>query len=113
MLLKLGLVTTYGYKVKPVQILLRYFVFLIVNLISNLFIPVVLPFVSLTVMVFTKRNKSVHDLAANTRVVDLTKSHIYTDANEYANSLKVFSTARDGEFNEELFGERFNEDSGA
>lgn len=113
LLFKLGLVTTYGYKVKPLQLLIRYFVFLIVNLVSNIFIPFIFPFISLTVMIFNKRYKSIHDFAANTRVIDLTKSRIYSDATEYANNLKVVSTERRDDFNEEVFSDRFNEDSGA
>lgn len=113
LIFKLGLTTTYGYKIKPIQLLLRYFVFLLVNLLSNLFIPVIFPFISLTIMVFTKRNKSIHDFAANTRVIDLRKSKIYENVEEYTNSLRVINEPREGNYNEELFGERFNEDSGA
>lgn len=113
MIFKLGVVTTYGYKIKPMQLLLRYFIFLVVNLLSNLFIPFIFPFISLTVMVFTKRNKSIHDFIANTRVIDLKKSKIYNDVEEYTNSLRVVSTVREGNFNEEVFHDRFKEDSGA
>lgn len=112
--LKLGVATTYGYHVGGLTLLVRFLSFLVINLLSNLFIPIVFPFVSLTVMVFNKHGKSVHDLIARTRVVDLTKTVIFVDEKAYQEHLLTLSarpTADD--FNEEVFGERFKEESGA
>ena len=112
--LKLGVSTTFGFHVRSLTLLVRYLSFLVIGLLSNLFIPIVFPFISLTVMVFNKNGKSLHDLIARTRVVDLTKTVIYANEEayqEHLNSLSARPTA--DEYNEEVFGERFKEESGA
>ncbi len=112
--LKLGLSTTYGYQISWIQLLVRYFVFLAVNLLSNFLIPVIGPFISLTVMVFNRRAKSLHDFAAGTRVVDLGNSEIYLNVQAYQQALKSRTLPSDNKvFNEEVFADRFSEDSGA
>lgn len=112
--LKLGLATTYGYKITWWQALIRYFAFLFINILSNHLIIVLFPFISLTFMIFNKRGKAIHDFVAGTRVVDLNKSVIYDNPHAYLNSQTVTVTmVRDETINDEVFADRFREDSGA
>lgn len=109
---KLGVATTHGYKAGALRLLLRYFAFLLINVLSNFLIPIVLPFISLTIMVFNKKARSLHDLVAGTRVVDLNKSVIYVNEEEY-NQTIAQTAVRIEDVNEEVFAERFDEESGA
>lgn len=110
---KLGVTTSNGYRVGPIQLLLRYFAFLLINILSNFLIPIIFPFISLTIMVFNRKGKSLHDLIASTRVVDLTRSTIYLDETEFLDVLAKETFVRDDSYNEEVFAERFDEGSGA
>lgn len=112
--LKLGVTTRHGYTVTVPWLLLRYFAFLFINLLSNLLIPIILPFISLTIMTFSKERRSAHDFIANTKVIDLQNSTVYKSEAEFLEAQKRYSPRLEAEdFNEEVFSERFDEESGA
>ena len=110
---KLGVTSHIGYKVGPLQLLLRYFAYLLINILSNFLVPILFPFISLTIMVFNRKGRSLHDLIAGTRVVDLTRSTVYLDETEYLDELAKEAHVRDDSYNEEVFADRFDEGSGA
>ncbi|OQC09930.1 MAG: RDD family protein [Tenericutes bacterium ADurb.Bin087] len=112
--LKLGVTTRQGYKITVPWLLLRYFAFLFINLLSNLLLPFVLPFISITIMTFSKERRSAHDFIANTKVIDLPNSKVYETEAEFLEAQKRTNPRLDAEeFNEEVFSERFDEESGA
>ena len=85
-------------------LLLRYFAFLFINLLSNLLIPIILPFISLTIMTFSKERRSAHDFIANTKVIDLQNSTVYKSEAEFLEAQKRYSPRLEAEdFNEEVF----------
>lgn len=86
--LKLGVTTRHGYTVTVPWLLLRYFAFLFINLLSNLLIPIILPFISLTIMTFSKERRSAHDFIANTKVIDLQNSTVYKSEAEFLEAQK-------------------------
>jgi uncharacterized RDD family membrane protein YckC len=113
-LLKLGVTNRHGYKVGAWWLLLRYFAFLVINLLSNLLIPIVLPFISITIMTFNRERRSAHDIIANTKVIDLLNSKVYSNEAEFIEVQNALKPALpEGDFNEEIFSERFDEESGA
>lgn len=112
---KLGVTNRHGYTVSGWLLLARYFAFLFVNLLSNLIIPIVLPFISITIMTFSKERRSAHDFIASTKVVDLANSTIYHNEEEFIEIQKSLNPrlAAAEDVNEEVFSERFDEESGA
>lgn len=115
-LFRLGVTTKHGYKVSVLTLLLRYIVFISLTFLPFHLLPELLfifPFISLTFMVFNKKGRSAHDLIAGTMVVDLTRSTIYLDEDEYKHAQKDLSNSNRDSLNEEVFSERFNEESGA
>lgn len=109
----LGVATKHGYKVGPLSLLVRYFAFILLYVLSSLIIPLVVLFISFTFMIFNKKGRALHDFIAMTRVVDLSKSKIYADEEEYTLSLKSVQVRDSDSYNEEVFHERFDEESGA
>lgn len=85
-LLKLSVVDRYGYRIGALTTLIRFFAFLILYILSleiNMLIALVLIFVSLTMTVFSKKLRSIHDYIASTRVIDHGKSVIYDDYDDF------------------------------
>lgn len=115
-ILKLSVTTKHGYKARELRLLLRFLSFLLFEILSNLFIPIVGLFVSLTIMVFSGKGYTIHDLIAGTRVIDDTNSKIYTTVDEFKaatndNSLKLTGVASN--INEELLEDRLRDGSTA
>ncbi len=123
--LRLSVASRYGYRVSNFALFARYFGFLLVEiglnvavsllLLQSLFFPII-PFISLTFVVFTKNRRSVHDFVAGTIVVDDEKSIIYENEKAFEQALlreAQSSTLRDNTVNEEVFSERFRDGSGA
>ncbi len=83
---KLALVTSHGYRISHLKILLRYIVFFILYLLSFAIQPYVgfaLMFISLTIVVFSKKARGLHEFIVFTRVIDMKKSHIYEDEKHF------------------------------
>ncbi|HZJ89128.1 MAG TPA: RDD family protein [Bacilli bacterium] len=125
LLFKISVTTKHGFKIGPLGLLLRYFAFLLIEIIlssalgvilfGNLLFPI-FPFISLTIIVFSAERKSLHDFVSGTIVVDDEKSVIYNNITEYNHAVHLASKAagRMGDdVNEELFSERFRDGSGA
>lgn len=86
LLLKIGLTNRLGYSVSMLKIVLRYLTFFTLYLLTlAAFIPAafVFAFLALTFAIFTKKTTAIHDLITFTRVVDLKKSTIYQNQDEY------------------------------
>ena len=65
-------------------------------------------------MTFNRERRSAHDIITNTKVIDLLNSKVYSNEAEFIevqNALKP--VLPEGDFNEEIFSERFDEESGA
>lgn len=123
--LRLSVTNRHGYRVGNFALFARYFGFLLVEiglnialsilLLQSFFFPII-PFISLTFVVFTKNRRSVHDFVAGTIVVDDEKSIIYENESAFEQALlreSQTSSLRDETVNEELFSERFRDGSGA
>lgn len=117
MIFKLGVTDLYGFRVKWWQLLIRYFAFFILELLSWYVIPVLGLFISLTLMIFNKKGRALHDFVGFTRVVSLPHSVIFSTIDEYNEEMKrreLEATAPKREYvNEEMPEERLKEDSGA
>jgi len=80
-LFSLGVVTTKGYRIKPWQTIVRFAVFMAeIGLSLYTFFGAIL--ISYTMMIFTKGNRSVHDFAAGTSVINLKGSLVFADEAE-------------------------------
>ena len=115
MIFKLSITNQYGYRIKPWQLIVRYLAFLVFEIFSWYLIPMLGLFVSLTLAIFNKKGRSLHDLIAMTRVVDTKTSQIFTTVEEFetAENLAILSEKRPTPVNEENFEERLDESSGA
>lgn len=86
LLLGLGVTDKLGYKVGWASIMIRFVAFLVLYLLPlaiNPLITFVITLVSLTVTTFTKKMRSLHDFISSTKLVDLKKSKIYLNPEEY------------------------------
>lgn len=115
MIFKLSITNQYGYRLKPWQLIVRYLAFLVFEVFSWYLIPMLGLFVSLTLAIYNKKGRSLHDLIAMTRVVDAKSSQIFNTVEEFetAENLAILSEKRPTPVNEENFEERLDESSGA
>lgn len=77
-----GLTNKLGYKVKKRQIVLRFFVFLIIEVLLSIFLFGIPLFVSFTMFAFSKYGTSLHDYFAYTVVADLKDVTVYRNEEE-------------------------------
>lgn len=95
-ILGIGVTDRYGYKLGTLSLVLRFFAFLVLYLLTldiNVLITFIIAFVSLTMTTFTKKMRSLHDFIASTRVVDLKKGIVYDNPEDYKlKHLEEFAT---------------------
>ncbi len=80
----LSLVNKLGYKVTKSQIILRFLVFGLFEILGSVYTMMGTILISYTIMIFGKKNMSVHDWAASTRVIDGKRSVWFKNATEAA-----------------------------
>ncbi len=80
----LSLVNKLGYKVTKPQIILRFLVFGVFEILGSVYTMMGTILISYTIMIFGKKNMSVHDFAASTRVIDGKRSVWFKNASEAA-----------------------------
>ncbi len=90
MVFKLALTNQEGFAVKKSQIFVRFLAFSAINILLGLMSYMLIPLVSFTFMIFSKKNCALHDYCAVTRVIDDKNSVIYKNREE-------FNTAMDNE----------------
>lgn len=83
-----GLTNKQGYKVKYRQIILRFFVFLILEVLLSIFLLGIPLFVSFTMVAFSKYGTSLHDYFAYTVVADLKGVTVYVNEEELIEDYK-------------------------
>lgn len=83
LIFKLSLTNSEGFKVKKSQVLVRFLAFAVINFFLGYLTMVLVPLVSFTCMIFTKRNSALHDYCAVTMVVDDKSSVIYKNREEF------------------------------
>lgn len=96
LIMKSSLANTAGFKVKKIQIVVRYFCFVAFNIFSLIMgsalpfsmLIILIPFISFTMMIFSKKQTTLHDLCAATIVVDDNTSIIYKNQMEYEEAMK-------------------------
>lgn len=88
MMFQLSLANAKGYKIKKSQIVVRFLSFFVVNILLGIMTMFILPFISFTIMVFSKKNNTIHDYLSATMVIDDRFSLIYNNENEHLESLK-------------------------
>jgi len=84
---KLSLTNQEGFKVKKSQVLVRFLAFAVINFFLGYLTMVLVPLVSFTCMIFTKRNSALHDYCAVTMVVDDKTSVIYKNRAEFEEAM--------------------------
>lgn len=80
----LSLVSKNGYRIKKWQIVVRALVFGVVEILGAVYTMMGTILISYTIMIFGKKNMSVHDFVASTRVVDAKRSVWFKNAEEAA-----------------------------
>lgn len=80
----LALVNKLGYKVSKLQIFFRFLAFAVVEVIGSFYTIMGTILISYTIMIFGKKNLSIHDYLASTRVIDSKHSVWFKDAGEAA-----------------------------
>jgi uncharacterized RDD family membrane protein YckC len=80
----LSLVNKLGYKVTKLQISIRFLAFALFEIVGSVFTMMGTILISYTIMIFGKKNMSVHDFAASTRVIDGKRSVWFKNATEAA-----------------------------
>lgn len=112
----IGIVNELGYQIKKVQLIPRFifelFLLAAAYLICDFFIPyglfvflgiaTVYFLASYLMMIFSKNNKSIHDIFAITRVIDMRQSTWFKDANEEAGVEKRISESQKIIFDETI-----------
>lgn len=88
MMFQLSLANAKGYKIKKSQIVVRFLSFFVVNILLGVMTIFILPFISFTIMVFSKKNSTIHDYLSATMVIDDRFSLIYNNEEEHLESLK-------------------------
>lgn len=96
LMMKASLTNTAGFKVKKSQIVVRYVSFMAFNIFSVILsmfsslamLMIIVPFISFTMMIFSKKQTSLHDMCSATIVVDDTVSVIYSNRQEYDKALE-------------------------
>lgn len=96
---KLSVTNSEGFKAKTSQIVVRFLAFVVLNYALGLMSYMLVPLVSFTLMIFTKRNSAIHDYLAVTMVVDDKASIIY-DNREAFNAAKDKEERRFAEIDE-------------
>lgn len=80
----LALVNKLGYKVSRLQILLRFLAFAVIEIFGSVYTIMGTILVSYTIMIFGKKNLSIHDYVASTRIIDAKHSVWFKNADEAA-----------------------------
>ena len=88
MMFHLCLTNQMGFKVKRTQIAVRFLAFVIINLFLGRMTIMMLPLVSFAVMIFTKKNMSLHDYCSATIVIDERSSFIFNNKNEFLEAVR-------------------------
>ena len=83
MVFKLSITNQDGFAVKKSQIAVRFLAFSVINIVLGLMSYMLIPLVSFTFMIFSKRNSALHDYCAVTKVVDDKTSVIYKNREEF------------------------------
>ena len=80
----LALVNKLGYKVSKLQIFVRFLAFAIIEVFGSVYTVMGTILISYTIMIFGKKNMSIHDYLASTRVIDAKHSVWFKNADEAA-----------------------------
>lgn len=83
LIFKLALTNQEGFKVKKSQVIVRFLAFSVINFILGYITVFIVPLVSFTCMIFSKRNSALHDYCAVTMVVDDKSSVIYNNRSDF------------------------------
>ena len=79
----LGVVSAKGYRIKPWQTIVRFFVF-VAEIAVSLYTFLGAILISYTLMIFSKKNRSVHDFIAGTSVINLKSSLVFDNEDDEA-----------------------------
>jgi len=80
----LALVNKAGYKVSKLQIFIRFLAFAVIEVFGSVYTLMGTILISYTIMIFGKKNMSLHDFLASTRVIDAKHSVLFKNADEAA-----------------------------
>ncbi|MCH5180631.1 MAG: RDD family protein [Erysipelotrichales bacterium] len=80
---KLAVTNQEGFEVKKSQVFVRFLAFSVINILLGLMSYMLVPLISFTFMIFSKRNNALHDYCAVTKVVDDKTSVIYKNREEF------------------------------
>ncbi len=83
----LSLTNSRGYKIRKSQILVRFLVFFVTNVLLGVVTIFILPFISFTIMIFSKKHSTIHDYFSATMVIEDRFSTIYNNEEEQQASL--------------------------
>ncbi len=87
MLLRIGVASRgQGFRAKRTQVLIRFVVFFLAEIVFSVILFTIPTFLSLTFMIFSKEHTSFHDYLSATICVDLNKGKLYKDADDYLKS---------------------------
>lgn len=84
---KLSIANQEGFAVKKSQIIVRFLAFSVINILLGIISYMLVPLVSFTFMIFSKRNSALHDYCAVTMVVDDKTSVIYKNRIEFEEAM--------------------------
>lgn len=99
MVFKLSVTNQEGFAAKKSQIAVRFLAFSVIDIVLGLMSYMLVPLVSFTFMIFSKRNSALHDYCAVTKVVDDKTSVIYKNREEFEKAMEE-ETARFAEIDE-------------
>ena len=78
-----------GFKVKRSQIIIRFLVFLLIELLLSIFLFGIPLIISFSMLVFSKNGYALHDYLAATICIDRKNTIIYKDYEEFINHERI------------------------
>lgn len=84
---KLSVTTQDGFEAKKSQLAVRFIAFSAINILLGLMSYMLVPLISFTFMIFSKRNSALHDYCAVTKVIDDKVSVIYKNREEFEKAI--------------------------